>query len=196
MKRIISTQQRIAGKMAIAAGSAFLVTGIVQLVHTQRHTGARVVGLAGHLSLSFFVLGLATLTSCLVALGQAGGTRASRIAGLTAAAGTTALAITCITSLIRGRDYGFFNVVGPITNVAWFAGSVTIAVALVRSGRLSTLMAIGLPLAWAATVILAGFGGGLAGGAYYLVLGYGFVAAPHAARAVAGTTPREMAVRG
>jgi hypothetical protein len=30
MKRIISTQQRIAGRTAIAAGSAFPVTGIVQ----------------------------------------------------------------------------------------------------------------------------------------------------------------------
>jgi hypothetical protein len=195
MKRITMIHEHLAGTAASVAGLAFLATGIVQLVQTQRHTGARVVGVAGHLNLSFFILGLVALAPCLVALGRAGRTRASRIAGLAGAAGTTALAITCLTSLVRGRDYGFFNIVGPITNLAWFAGSVTIAVALVRAGRLNVLVAIALPLAWASSVILAGFGGGVAGGACYLVLGYMFITATDTG-APGGADPSRMAVQG
>jgi hypothetical protein len=51
-------------------------------------------------------------------------------------------------------------------------GSIVLAVALKRTGRVSAFVAIGLPVAWVATIPLATLGGGVIAGAYYLAVGY------------------------
>jgi hypothetical protein len=73
---------------------------------------------------------------------------------------------------VNGHDLGLFNVVAPLTNGAWLVGSIILAVSLKRAGRVPTAVAIGLPIAWVATIPLATVGGGVISGAYYLALGY------------------------
>ena len=65
-----------------------------------------------------------------------------------------------------------FNVIAPLTNGAWLFGSVIIAVSLKRAGTVRNAVAVGLPLAWVATIPLATLGGGVLSGAYYLAIGY------------------------
>jgi hypothetical protein len=63
-------------------------------------------------------------------------------------------------------------VTAPLTNAAWLLGSIIIAVSLKRASRVTTAVAVGLPIAWAATIPLSTLGGGVIGGAYYLPIGY------------------------
>ena len=93
-------------------------------------------------------------------------------AAMAAAAGTAVLGVTSITSIVNGHDLGMFNVIAPLTNGAWLAASVIIAVSLKRAGTVRNAVALGLPLAWVATIPLATVGGGVLSGAYYLAIGY------------------------
>jgi hypothetical protein len=160
-----------AGKAAMAAGAAFSASGIVQIVHSQ-HTGAKVVGLAGHLTLSFFIVGLICMAPAVIVLGRyARPGRARRVASAVAAA-TALLGLTSISSLVLGHDGVWFNVIAPLTNAVWLFGSIALAVSLRRAGRVPSIIAIGLPIAWIGTIPLATVGGGLITGAYLLTLGY------------------------
>jgi hypothetical protein len=157
----------LAAKAARGAAVAFAACGVVQLVHSQ-HTGTKVVGLAGHLNLGFFIVALLCLAPVFgVLAGYASGTVAPKAARV-AAAGTTVLGVTCITSLVMGHDGPWFVVVAPITNAAWLFSSIAIAVGLKRAGRLPAWLAIGLPLSWIVALPLSNFGGGLVAGAYWL----------------------------
>jgi hypothetical protein len=82
------------------------------------------------------------------------------------------LAITCVTSLANGKDLDFFIVVAPLTNAAWFFGSIALAVSLKRAGTVSKTVYVGLPLAWVATIPLSTLGGGLLAGAYWMWVAY------------------------
>ena len=55
MQRLSSSSDRLAGRAAILAGVALTAGGITEIVHSQRHAGNRVVGVAGYLALSFVV---------------------------------------------------------------------------------------------------------------------------------------------
>jgi hypothetical protein len=170
MSAIVSLSRRVAGRAAFLAGAAWAADGVVQLVHSQRDTGSDVVGVAGYANLSLFAVALVLVSPALVALGELAGTPAARIAGRAAAAGTLVLGLTCVTSLVHGRDYGFFIVVAPLTNAAWLLGSIVLAVALWRTRTAPRTLAIGLPLAWIGTIPLATFGGGLLTGAYWMAV--------------------------
>jgi hypothetical protein len=159
----------LAGKAALAAGAAFAAEGVVQLVHSQ-HTGSKVVGLAGHLNLAFFIAGLVLATPAVVALSRYARPGRAQTAALAAATGTAVLAITSISSLVMGHDGVWFNVIAPLTNAAWLFGSIALAVSLKRAGHLPTTVALGLPVAWIATIPLATLGGGLITGAYFLIV--------------------------
>ena len=172
MQRIKSVSNAFAGRCAIAAGVFMTAGGVVQIVHSQQHSGSKVVGVAGHLALGFFVVALVLMAPALVALARQARSAVADKAGLAAAAGTFVLGVTCITSLINGQDFSFFNVVAPLTNGAWLLGSIVIAVALKRSGRVSAPIAIGLPLTWIATIPLGTHGGGVLAGAYLLTVGH------------------------
>ena len=172
MQRLSSISDRLAGRAAILAGVALTAGGITEIVHSQRHAGNRVVGVAGYLALSFFVVALISLAPSFIALARRARTSAAMKAAVAAAAGTAVLGVTSITSIVNGHDLGMFNVIAPLTNGAWLVGSVIIAVSLKRAGTVRNAVAVGLPLAWVATIPLATLGGGVLSGAYYLAIGY------------------------
>ena len=172
MQQLSSITDKLAGRAAILAGAAFAAGGITQIVHSQRHSGNRVVGVAGYLALSFFVVALVSAAPSFLALARRAQSGAATKAALAAAAGTAVLGLTSITSIVNGHDLALFNVVAPVTNAAWLVGSIILAVSLKRAGRVPAAVAVGLPLAWVATIPLATHGGGVLAGAYYLTIGY------------------------
>jgi hypothetical protein len=167
MNSLSTLSTSTAGRLARGAAAAFAGTGVVQLIHSQ-HTGTKVVGLAGHLNLGFFIVALLLLAPVFPVLARyaAGGAapKAARVATL----GTAVLGVTCISSLVMGHDGPWFVVIAPITNAAWFFSSIVIAVGLKRAGGLPTALAICLPLSQVAALVLSNFGGGLIAGAYWL----------------------------
>ncbi len=185
MQRFISITGKLAGRAAILAGAALTAGGVTEIIHSQRHAGNRVVGVAGNLVLSFFVVALVSIAPSFLALGRRARPGLATWAALAAAAGTTALGLTSITSLVNGRDLGLFGVLAPLTNGAWLFGSIILAVSLKRAGRVPSVLAVGLPITWVATIPLATVGGGVIAGAYYLALGHLLVNHAHGARTAA-----------
>jgi hypothetical protein len=172
MQHFTSITDKVAGRAAILAGVAFAAGGITEIVHSQRHTGNRVVGLAGYLVLSFFIVALVAAAPSFLALARKVSSGAATKAAVAAAAGMAVLGLTSIASIVEGHDLGLFNVVAPVTNGAWLVGSIILAVSLIRAGKVTTALAIGLPIAWVATIPLATVGGGIISGAYFLTLGH------------------------
>lgn len=172
MQKLSQITDKFAGRAAILAGTAFAAGGVTQIVHPQRHADSQVAGVAGYLALSFFILALLSAAPSFIALARRARSGTAAKAALAAAAGMTVLGLTSITSLVNGHDLALFNVVAPLTNAAWLAGSIILAVSLKRASRVPAPVAIGLPLAWVATIPLATFGGGVLAGAYYLAIGY------------------------
>jgi len=93
-------------------------------------------------------------------------------ASVAAAVGLVVLGLTCVSSVINGRDLSIFPVLAGLTNVAWLLGSVIIAVSLKRAGKVSPAVAIGLPLTWLFSIPLSALGGNILAGAYLLVVGH------------------------
>jgi hypothetical protein len=172
MQKLSSISNKVAPKATLLAGSAFAAGGLTEIIHSQRHAGNNVVGVAGYLTLSFFVVALICVAPSFLALARRARAGIAQKAAVAAAAGTLALGAASITSLVNGSDLALFNVVAPLANAAWLFGSIALAVALKRSGNVSTFVAVGLPLAWVATIPLATVGGGVVSGAYYLAVGY------------------------
>jgi hypothetical protein len=172
MSTLNSLSNRIVGRATILAGAAFAAGGVTEIVHSQRHAGNRVVGVAGYLALSFFVVALLSVAPSFIALARKARPGVATKAAVAAAAGTAILGLTSITSIVTGHDLGLFNVIAPLTNAAWLFGSIVLAVSLKRAGQVPTAVAIGLPIAWVAAIPLATVGGGVIAGAYYLMVGY------------------------
>jgi hypothetical protein len=172
MHKLTSISDKLAGRTAMLAGAAAAAGGVTEIVHSQRHSGNNVVGLAGYLTLSFFVVFLISVAPSFIALARRAQSAIALKAAVAAAAGTLVLGVTSITSLVSGHDLGMFNVIAPVTNAAWLFGSLIIAVLLKRAGNVSTAVAVGLPIAWVATIPLGTLGGGVVAGAYYLSIGY------------------------
>jgi len=172
MQKLSRISDALAGRAAMLAGAAATAGGVTEIVHSQRHAGSNVVGVAGYLTLSFFAVFLISVAPSFLALARRARSGAAVKAAVAAGAGTLVLGLTSITSLINGHDLGIFNVVAPLTNAAWLVGSIVIAVSLKRAGKVSTAVAIGLPIAWLATIPLATVGGGVIAGAYYLAISY------------------------
>ncbi len=179
MQRLASITDHLAGRAAILAGAALAAGGVTEIVHSQRHAGNRVVGVAGYLVLSFFVVALVSAAPGFPALARRARPGVATKAALAAAAGTAILGLTSITSLVNGRDLSLFNVVAPLTNGAWLTGSVILAVSLKRAGKVPPAVAVGLPITWVATIPLATVGGGIIAGAYYLAVGHLLVSHAH-----------------
>ncbi len=171
MHRTTFLDSPLTGPAAMVGGAAFAAEGVVQLVHNQRDTGSRVVGLAGHLNIGFFIIALIAIAPALAALGELAGSRWSRRIGLAAGISTAALGLTSISSFVHGSDMAIFIVVAPLTNLVWLGGSIVLAVMLARRHRAPRAVAIGLPLSWVCVLVLSTFGFGLVGGAYWLAVG-------------------------
>ena len=161
MQKLSSITDRLAGRAAILAGAAFAAGGITEIVHSQRDSGNRVVGPAGYLVLSFFVVALVSAAPSFVALARRARSDAATKAALAAATGMAVLGLTSIASIVNGHDLGLFNVLAPLTNGAWLVGSIILAVSLKRAGTVPTAIAVGLAITWLATIPLATVGGGI-----------------------------------
>jgi hypothetical protein len=172
MDKLSSITDKFAGRAAILGGAALVAGGVTQIVHSQRGADSQVVGVAGYLTLSFSIVALLAIAPSFIALARRARSRVAVWAALAAAAGTTILGLTSITSIVNGHDLALFNVVAPLTNGAWLLGSIVLAVSLKRARRVPAAVAIGLPLTWVATIPLSTFGGGVIAGAYYLTIGY------------------------
>jgi hypothetical protein len=188
MLRLSSIPDKLSGRAAALAGAAFVASGVTQIVHSQRHTGNRVVGVAGYLALSFFIVALISAAPSFLALTRRAQPGAATKAAVAAAFGTAVLGLTSITSIVNGHDLGLFNVVAPLTNGAWLLKSIILAVSLKRAGKVPTAIAVGLPITWAAAIPLASVGGGVIAGAYYFTVGHLLV--NHAVDATVGASPR------
>jgi hypothetical protein len=171
MSKVRNISNSLAGKLAMAGGALFAATGVVQIVHPQ-DTGSHVVGLAGHLNLGFFLAALILISPMFVVLARYARPGKAYKAAYAAGLGTFVLGVTCISSLAMGHDGVWFNVIAPLTNAAWLFGSIVLAVSLKRAGRVPTIVAVALPVAWVATIPLATVGGGLITGAYFLAVGH------------------------
>ncbi len=79
------------------------------------------------------------------------------------------LSVTTWTSVARGADAGFFDVIAPLCIVTWLVGSIALAVAARRRGA-SLGFAVALPALVVATIPLAQFGGGLLTAAFWAAL--------------------------
>ena len=172
MHTLTSITDTFAGRAGILGGAALAAGGVTEIVHSQRGADSQVAGLAGYLTLSFFIVALLAIAPSFIALARTARSRAATWAARAAAAGTTILGLTSVTSIINGHDLALFTVLAPLTNAAWLLGSIVIAVSLKRAGTVPTAVAIGLPLAWVATIPLATLGVGVLSGAYYLAVGY------------------------
>ena len=172
MQKLSSISDQLAGRAAMLAGAAATAGGVTEIVHSQRHSASNVVGVAGYLTLSFFAVFLIGVAPSFIALARRARSRLAANSAVAAGAATLVLGLTSITSIVNGHDLGLFNVIAPLTNAAWLIGSIIIAVALKRAGKVSTVVAVGLPIAWVATIPLATVGGGVIAGAYYLAIGY------------------------
>jgi len=171
MSKLNNISNSLAARLASAGGALFAADGVLQLVHPQ-DSGSDVVGVAGHLNLAFFLAGLILISPMFLVLARYARPGKAEKAARIAALGTFVLGVTCVSSLVMGHDGPWFNAIAPLTNAAWLFGSIVLAVSLKRSGRIPTIVAVGLPLTWVATIPLATLGGGLISGAYFLTIGY------------------------
>ena len=172
MHKLNSITDKFAGRAAILGGAALIAGGVTEIVHSQRGADSQVAGLAGYLTLSFFIVALLAIAPSFIALARRARSRAATWAALAAAAGTTILGLTSVTSIVNGHDLALFNVLAPLTNAAWLLGSAVLAISLKRARTVPAAVAIALPLTWVATIPLGTFGGGVIAGAYYLTTGY------------------------
>jgi hypothetical protein len=156
--------------IAVAIGGAALALGgILQIVQPHHGDQAVINDVSEYVTLTSLVVALLGIAPGFLALADRARTNKGAIA---AAAGTVVRALTCITTLVNGKDASFFVVVAPLTNAAWFFGSIALAVSLKRAGEVSKLVYIGLPLAWIATIPLSTVGGGLLAAAYWMSIAH------------------------
>jgi hypothetical protein len=172
MRKLKSISTTAAGRAAMVAGCSLAADGVVQVLHTQRHAGSRVVGLAGNLNLAFFAIGLIAMAPALIALARYGRSSVAEKGGLAAAAGVSLLALGCLSSIVNQHDLAIFPAIAGVANLAWLGGSVVLGVSLKRAGRVSTAVSVGLPIAWILSIPLSTLGGSLISGAYFLTIGY------------------------
>jgi hypothetical protein len=74
-------------------------------------------------------------------------------------------------SNIRGGDASWFDPVAGVTNVAWLACTIWLAIALHRSRAVARWVSVGLPLVYIATIPASRVGGGLVAGAFWIAVG-------------------------
>ena len=120
MQRLNSISHTAASRAATLAGAALIADGVLQLLHSQKHAGSRVVGLAGNLNLMFVAIALAAMAPCLVVLGASAAQAAE-----TAGAGRRReplLAVGCLTSIVNQHDLAVFPAIAGLANLAWFGG--------------------------------------------------------------------------
>jgi hypothetical protein len=166
----ILTRDRVAGRLALAAGAVMASAGAIRVTRPEVQPDA-VETVIEHTILVQLSALLILAIPAVLALGRRAGTLLGRRAAAVAVAGQVALAITCTVSNVNGGDPDWFIVAAPLSNLLWAGGWIALAGALYRSGAVHRAVAVGLPLTWIALLPLSSFGGGLLAGGYWLALG-------------------------
>ena len=159
--------RRLAAPAAMAAAVANSVSGVIQI--TDEQSGESTVVGIEHVSLAALTLACILIVPAVLRLAQIAGRSRGAVAAST---GLVALSSLMVVSNVRGEDPSFFAAVAVPSNLLWLGGFVALAVALKRSARVPAAIAIGLPLSWILTLPLSALGGGIAAGAYWLVVGW------------------------
>jgi len=144
---------------------AYAVVGIVELAHGgfDQNTNHTINSTAEYVVTAGFAAALLLTAPGYLALGRRfGAVRATQVI----AGASLVLSATTWSSVVRGADAGFFDVVAPLCIVAWLGGSIALAVAARRRGA-SLGFAVALPALVVATVPLAQVGGGLLTAAFW-----------------------------
>ena len=158
---------RLAAPAAMAAAVANSVAGVIQI--TDKQSGESTVVGVEHVSLAALTLACILIVPAVLRLAQIAGRSRGAIAAST---GLVALASLMVVSNVRGSDPSFFAAVAVPSNLLWLGGFIALAIALKRSGRVPVAIAIGLPVTWILTLPLSAVGGGIAAGAYWLVVAW------------------------
>jgi hypothetical protein len=169
MFKSISHNVRLAAIAAMLGGGTWAATGAIQLTGEDELRTDTIETALEHVLLGMFSTALVLTALAVVALAQRAHT--PRL-GYVAAIGQVALAIAATTSNIAGEDPTFFLVVAPIANGMWLFGTIGLAVSLYRAGSVSKQIAFALPAVQILCLPLAVVGGGVAGGAIWIAVGY------------------------
>jgi hypothetical protein len=169
MFKSISTNIRFAAIAAMLGGGAWAVTGAIQLTGKDELRTDTIETALEHVMMGVFSAALVLTAIPVLALAQRARTPRP---GYVAAIGQVALAIAATTSNIAGEDPTFFLVVAPIANAMWLFGTIGLAVSLYRAGAVSKQVAFVLPAIQFLCLPLAVVGGGIAGGAIWIAVGY------------------------
>jgi len=160
---------RLAALAAMAAGGAWVVAGTLHLTSPDAFDSSKVDTVEGHLMMALMTAALFLTVPVVYELARRVSTiRPAQIASI----GQVALGIAVTVSNINGDDPLFFIIVAPISNLAWLAGTVWLAVRLRRDGDVPKAIAIGLPLVQVFALPLSIVGGPIVSGAYLIALGY------------------------
>lgn len=164
------TSSRIAAAGALLGGAAFSVAGALQATGLRWKENA-VETPTQHLTMALFSVGLVAVVPAAALLARYAGSRTRR-GWIGIAVGQIGVAIASAVSNVRGVDASWFPAVAVAANLAWIAGTLTLALGLYRAARLPRLAAAGLVVAYLGAIPLATHGGGLLTGAYWLAIGY------------------------
>ncbi len=158
---------RLAAPAAMAAATALAVSGIIQITDTASGE-ATVVGIE-HVTLA----ALTVLTLALIPVALHLGRLAGRtFAGVIPSVGMGLLAPLTVVSNVRGEDPSFFAAVAVPSNLLWFGGFIALAIALKRSGRVPSALAVALPLTWVLSLPGSSVGLGVIAAAYWLAFAW------------------------
>jgi hypothetical protein len=169
-KSITTARRRFAAGSAVVGGSLLAVSGALQATDLN-WTEDAVKTPAQHVTMALFAAGIVLVIPVLRELAGFVTSRA-RFAWIPLAAGQAGVAIASTVSNIRGVDASWFPAVAVAANLAWIVGTITLAVALYRSGRVPRLLALGLVAAYVGTIPLGSHGGCILSGCYFLACGY------------------------
>jgi hypothetical protein len=160
---------QLSARLAMAAGVAWLVCGVMQVTGPHEFRTEPIEIVSEHVLLGVFTVALLLTAPALLALSRHA---TGRTPAVVASAGLVLLSGAVTTTNVMAEDPSWFVVAAPLANAAWLFGMIALAVLLRRAGGVSTAVWAALPLTWIAALPLSAFGGPALTGAYWLAVGY------------------------
>lgn len=166
---LVAKHRSLAPAAAMTGGALMAAAGALQATGLDWNENA-VRTTAQHVSLGLFSGSLVLLAIAAVALSRYAGPR-GRFAAYAIASAQVVIAVASTISNIRGIDAAWFDPIAAVSNAAWLAGSIALAVSLYRARRLPPFFSVGVALVYIATIPLSMFGSGIVAGAYWMAVG-------------------------
>jgi hypothetical protein len=162
-----SRRDLIAGRACALGGAVLCALGALMATRPDIHEHT-VASTTEHAILVLLATSLVLIAPGVLALGARVARRApSRIV----AGAMLVIAVAGTISNVRGDDAAWFDPVAGVTNAAWLACTIWLAIALHRSRAVARWVSFGLPLAYVATIPASRVGGGLVAGAFWIAVG-------------------------